>query len=740
MINLHAAFAKLGRNDSRGKLTSASGRRPRLLHESDSKVFSKGRSYWSPVDWLLGTGAGQIVVFFVMAFGLVAGGTVGWKYWAGPSEEIGNSFEEARWLSWGLFIDPGTQTGFNGTDNYRVKIFVATLSVLGFVYNLALLGLVVDAIRGTLSAMKLEHSRVVANGHTLVLGWGDKSLFLLDQLMRAYGENATRKRVVILADMPEDELAANLRDLFGDNKQAMKKISIRQGDPIDGKQLSKVSVHSADDVIILGPSGVTDESSDHRVLQIILALAALPGKLQVTGEVFAEMRNEDNVDVVKALLPCAEGIAARTTVFRMLCICALEPALGRCLVEMATFTIGNELYLVTCPAKLVGFTFAEACGCFPDAALLGLRPQKTQGLAVPQASYKLRETDSLVFSAQSIAAMKNIKTSADGRGASPQVEAAFTKMKLDWSEPVRKDKKTIIMLGAPQNFPELLGVLNEHVGSGSKVHMLSEREIAWREQRIHSSAIDSDDSRDWANISLHHHVGAPTFKGQLAKLDLAHADSILILSEARGGEGNTESALAMDSRSLNIAVILDQVVHPKGRKESILKEACEVVCVLNDMRAIAVTQDSALSAKSFLPPGFYFHQNLLETAIFAMAAEDTSVFNMLTTIVQPDGGKTIIKMVPASQICVKQEDLSFWQLHSRVLAATGCSLFGWQRHGGLPVMNPPNKDQVLDWAPMGDDKLLVACALGSGEFADNSGNVSGPSATNEKQPLLGTSR
>ena len=53
---------------------------------------------------------------------------------------------------------------------------------MGFILNLIFLGLIVEQIRVLLDSWRRTHGRIVENEHTVILGWTDKTLFLLGEL------------------------------------------------------------------------------------------------------------------------------------------------------------------------------------------------------------------------------------------------------------------------------------------------------------------------------------------------------------------------------------------------------------------------------------------------------------------------------------------------------------------------------------------------------------------------------
>ena len=96
------------------------------------------------------------------------------------------TFYQACFTAWGLFFDPGTQTGFVDHEEYpyQMKFVAGIFSFFGFIFNLVVLGMVVELLRKLLDRWKRLHRRVIANDHTVVLGWTDKTLFLLEEQAR----------------------------------------------------------------------------------------------------------------------------------------------------------------------------------------------------------------------------------------------------------------------------------------------------------------------------------------------------------------------------------------------------------------------------------------------------------------------------------------------------------------------------------------------------------------------------
>mmetsp|Transcript_22240 Transcript_22240/g.48524 ORF Transcript_22240/g.48524 Transcript_22240/m.48524 type:complete len:285 (+) Transcript_22240:199-1053(+) len=143
------------------------------------------RARHSPTSFLFGTNRGNAVLLAIGASVLICGGAISWALAGECEPDCGydNTAKQSFWLSWGIFFDPGTHTGLEAKQDNPAKLFVAVVfSVFGFIFNLAVLGIVVEFMRNRLKIWQQRHHRVVANGHVVILGWSVKTLFLLGEI------------------------------------------------------------------------------------------------------------------------------------------------------------------------------------------------------------------------------------------------------------------------------------------------------------------------------------------------------------------------------------------------------------------------------------------------------------------------------------------------------------------------------------------------------------------------------
>jgi len=71
-------------------------------------------------------------------------------------------------------------------------------SVSGFLFLLVVLGIVVDRVRSLCARYRELHFRIIQRDHVLILGWNDKTLFLIRELCNMYDSTTDHSRRLAL--------------------------------------------------------------------------------------------------------------------------------------------------------------------------------------------------------------------------------------------------------------------------------------------------------------------------------------------------------------------------------------------------------------------------------------------------------------------------------------------------------------------------------------------------------------
>ena len=113
-----------------------------------------------------------------------------------PAGEPAMSFAEAAWASLMRALDSGTMGGDQGWA-FRILMLLVTLGGI-FVIS-ALIGALSSGIDARLADMRKGRSRIVEQGHTVILGWSPQVFTIIEELVEA-NRNQRRPAIAVLAD------------------------------------------------------------------------------------------------------------------------------------------------------------------------------------------------------------------------------------------------------------------------------------------------------------------------------------------------------------------------------------------------------------------------------------------------------------------------------------------------------------------------------------------------------------
>ena len=105
--------------------------------------------------------------------------TVTWLPRLGPGDEPA-SFPEGVWLAMGRYLDAGTFTGDQGSNN---RIFSVRITLVGIFIGAAIIGLISSAIERRLEELRQGQSAVIEPGHTLIIGRSEKLPVVISELV-----------------------------------------------------------------------------------------------------------------------------------------------------------------------------------------------------------------------------------------------------------------------------------------------------------------------------------------------------------------------------------------------------------------------------------------------------------------------------------------------------------------------------------------------------------------------------
>jgi len=699
---------------------------------------AKERAVWGVADYLLGDPFGQCVLLGVVALCQIAVGTGMWCVTGGVDGYASTGVFQSAWISWTLFFDPGTQTSIPADERVLPKLVAIVLSVSGFAFNLVVMGLIVEYVRKTLRWWRLTRGRVVLNDHIVILGWTDRTLFLCSELCEmAQCSQQTRQTIVILGDIEEDEMRAEIRLTFPNWSTSWPGVRVKvvNGKAFEVDDLMKVSVQSASIVVCLAASR-TPRKSDSQTITTVLALCAL--YTGISGMLISELRLGQSVPIVRQLggrhvVP----IVTTTVVDAVLAECLMDPTVGNGYLDIMT-SEGNDIESLSADAAgLVKCTFGEARRRFPRAVLCGVAEAPaasedhfltTVPAIAPPDDLVIRAGEVLLFMADSKDALSlddscAAEAEAEGRGERHLAPRSAKDARGDGR------RKFIVILGWQRSVARVLAELDKRLGPGSVAHVLSVAPLEKRRREL--LAVQTLE-----NLRVVHHVGYPTDAAEIERLPLSDADVALIVADIDDdieGHGGSELQIA-DSEVYTATFLLRAQCEdvPIVAEFSdvltmrLLKQQPDILRSLQfatldtldanaPVKALYRAGDVVAGAPAPGPAGgapeaaaaapaarapcstlLPFHRNFLETAALSVSANGLVCWDALQALlgvydarqmrqakIRADGADAYVR--PAElRVDGRQlgERLSFIQLAERVRIQTGGLLVGWRRADG----------------------------------------------------------
>ncbi len=290
-----------------------------------------------------------------------------------PADIQSQGYIDTFWLSLIHTLDPGVLGEYEGDWMYRIWMFVVT--IYGIVALSTLIGLISSGIMDKIDSLRKGRSKVVDDGHVLILGWSSKIYTIVSELVIA-NENQQDPKIVILADKDKIEMEDKIRDKIPDTKNTT--IICRTGDPIDLHDLDIGNPAGSKSIVILDKE---NENSDSQIIKTILAITSSSTRRSTPYHITAEIKHAENYEVARMVGKNeVELILSDEFVSKVMVQTSLQSGLSVVYTELMDFG-GDEIYFMEEP-KLIGKTFREAMFSYEDSAIIGIQTADEQEILV----------------------------------------------------------------------------------------------------------------------------------------------------------------------------------------------------------------------------------------------------------------------------------------------------------------------------------------------------------------------
>jgi voltage-gated potassium channel Kch len=463
-------------------------------------------------------------------------------------EDSGLAFGEAAWASLMRTLDAGTVTGDQGWD---FRIIMLGVTIFGIFVLSTLIGILSAGLEAQIDNLRKGRSRVVENGHTVILGWSEQIFPILSELIEA-NSSKRREAIVILGDQDKVAMEDAVRSKIEDTKTTS--IICRSGSPTDMNDLGMVSIDTARSIIVLAPDsrdGQRSQDPDVDVMKCLLAITNNPNRKSDRYHLVAEIRDPKNSEVAELIgKDELELVLVGDLVARIMAQTCRQSGLSVVYNELLDFG-GAEIYFKEEPS-LVGKKFRDTLLSYEDSAVIGIRPAKGAPALNPPMETSINPGDRLVVIAENA---DDIRLS--GAVTAPQTDA------ISLAEPPTPQAESLLVLGWNWRGALIINELDSYVSKGSRVHVVANTDDAEAEIAEHCAAL--------TNQQLTFQRGDTTSRSLLNKLDVSSFDHVIVLCYS-----DELDAAKADAITLITLLHLRDIAEKTGKRVPIVSEMLDI--------------------------------------------------------------------------------------------------------------------------------------------------------------------
>ena len=596
------------------------------------------------------------------------------------------------WISTGV-LNSGVVPGTNAS-----RAVAGALVIVGILYFSVVLALVVEAVQFKMKSLREGKSMVVEKDHIVMLGWGEKSLLFIREIILA-NESEGGVAVVVLCSDGKEKMERELSLML--KKREMKGTSVvfRQGSRLMISDLDKVSVHTAKAVVVFSNSAVESDKADAETLQVVLNLS----NLSLKGHVVAEVRDKDNEALIHLIgRGNVETVVSHDLIGRLMLMSVRQPGLAEVYGSVLGFD-GDEFYSSKWPS-LVGTKFKDAHLMFEHAIPLGLKADDGTLELNPKHDRVIAESDELVVLAE------------DNDTYRPKRKHECVPGRVPWFKGEDEVRENILFAGWRRDLRDILLLLDAMCAPGSEIHIMASVALSARDRLLAEGGLEVERLQ---NITLVHHVGNTAMRRHLELLNIEQFTSVLVFAD----EEEEGDIMQSDSKCLATLLLIRNIQKAKrekmmrspsqrkllgldaakGVKGNTHKRRIPIVTEILDPR----TQQTIQRNEEMRAVSDFLQSNDMVSKILAMVCEDRSVKHLLDELLTPRGAS--MACVPARRYCRPGEYLSFYEMACRC-QEYGEILIGYLeednalgreapagRNFKAPFINPVNKKTPFSW-------------------------------------------
>lgn len=530
--------------------------------------------------------------------------------------------------------------------------FVSVFTTLVDLFFLSLLISIVSLkLEEKVANLRKGRSLVPISNHSLILGWSDKLIPIINQLTQARLTGG-KINIVILADKDKVEMEDAINEKV-DKKNV--NIICRSGVPYDMDDLAIVNPDDAKSIIILSPE---DENADLFTIKTVMAITKNQNRKSEKYHIIAQLKDYYNYDAAK-VVGGDEVVYLKSTEFiaKLVTVSCRQPGLSNVMMDLFSYE-GQEIYIKKCE-ELEGKTYEDAVLAFENDCIIGVFNNNKIYLN-PSESMPLRKgAEYLVIS------------ETDVYLPSPTFDPPIQKASISHIDSSIRDIEKFLILGWSERCPHILKELNDFASKGSYALIVSDQEgVAKEIEEI---------KKEITHIEISHISEDPSLPKVLESLEIDKFDDAILI-----GDLELETQLA-DAKTMLTLIQLRTLSNKLGKRLNIVTEIFD----MKNRKIITIDQAD----------DFIISDDII-SLVLTQYSENVHLKTVFDDLLSEKGNE--IYLQPASNYVEIDKEVNFYTIAKSALlkgeTAIGYKLNEYQfleeKNYGI-VLNPKKTDNII---------------------------------------------
>lgn len=315
-----------------------------------------------------------------------------------PQESMANLLDNL-WLSF-LQIADGGAIGEDTGSNFLHRLVGIVSLFMGLVLFSSLVAFITSQFEAMMINMRKGKSEVIEKGHNLILGFGDRVLEIIRELIISH-ESETDAAIVVLAEHEKDEMDDFFNEKIPDQKTT--RIICRSGSTSSVQALARVAVDRAKSIIILNDAPVdsdreTKELADAKVLKTILAVMSSVDEKNLPS-IVAEIHLPNKQKLARNLSDRISIIDEHSILARLMVQTSRTSGLAKVYDSLVGFA-GSEFYFYRPAEGWKGINYSTALFHFATCSVLGIRTKNGEVKVNPAGNTVLDDDTDIIVLAE----------------------------------------------------------------------------------------------------------------------------------------------------------------------------------------------------------------------------------------------------------------------------------------------------------------------------------------------------